>query len=150
MNNTTENHLEKITDFYHENEEMYQLYELKDSEIYQEIVLFLNDFKYEWRKNKELGSYAPEFILRIIEDFKEGYEEDNENGFKEWLVDMFEEVADRYENTKSNFQFARAMNESHSFESYYEANQVDNIKNDFDLLYAKFQKEDDEKSYLLF
>lgn len=109
MNNTTENHLEKITDFYHENEDIYQLYELKDSEIYQEIVLFLDDFKHEWRKNKELGSYAPEFILRIIEDFKEGYQEVIENSFKEWLVAMFEEFADRYENTKSNFQFARPM-----------------------------------------
>ncbi len=150
MNYSIENHSEKITDFYHENEDMCQLYELKDSEIYQEIVLFLNDFNLEWRKNKELGSYAPEFILRIIEDFKEGYEEDNENGFKEWLKAMYEEVADRYENTKSNFQFARAMNESHSFESYYETNQDDNKKNDFDSLYAQFQREDNEKVYLFF
>ncbi len=150
MNSTIENYSEKITDFYHENEDIYQLYELKDSEIYQEIVLFLNDFNHEWRKNKELGSYAPEFILRIIEDFKEGYKEENENGFKEWLMAMFEEVADRYENTKSNFQFARAMNESRSFESYYETNQVDNKKNDFDSLYSQFQREEDEKSYLFF
>lgn len=150
MNDIIEKHSEKITDFYRENEEMCQLYELKDSEIYQEIVLFLNDFNREWRKNKELGSYAPEFILRIIEDFKEGYEEVNENSFKEWLMAMFEEVADRYENTKSNFQFARVMNESHSFETYYEANQVDNIKNDFDSLYAQFQRDEDEKFYLFF
>ena len=41
-------------------------------------------------------------------------------------------------------------NESRNFESYYEANQVDNKKNDFDSLYAQFQTEEDEKVYLFF
>jgi hypothetical protein len=106
----------EMADYYFENEDLSRLYEMKDDDTYKEIVLFLDDFKPEWRKNKELGNKAPEFILSIIDDFENNFDYDenyadedideedadgNEENepiltFKEWLHKMYDHIADQY------------------------------------------------------
>ena len=112
-----ENPYENMVNFYHDNPSMMELFEYRNTEVYQEIVLFLNDFNADWRKKKELGEYAADFILQIIKEFEEEQEDENES-FIQWLTNIYEETADRYATTKSNYQFARAMNEQFEMERF--------------------------------
>lgn len=58
---------QEIYDFQEQNEEMVRLYEnYYNTNIYKEIVEFLDIAHPERRKNKELGRTAPEFLLSVI------------------------------------------------------------------------------------
>ncbi len=51
---------------YAENEEILQVYEdWGETEYLKEVVSVLNRYNPEWNKEKELGSWAAEFILEI-------------------------------------------------------------------------------------
>ena len=64
-----------LHDHYVDNEELYELYDKKDTLIYKEIVLFMDAFKPDWRKKKELGRRAVDFILDIISEHGDEYSE---------------------------------------------------------------------------
>jgi hypothetical protein len=148
-----ENPYENMVNFYHDNPSMMELFEYRNTEVYQEIVLFLNDFNADWRKKKELGEYAADFILQIIKEFEEEQEDENES-FIQWLTNIYEETADRYATTKSNYQFARAMNEQFEMERFLDDYQWQKYKkkhnDDFDTAYEKYKKEDDDTVCLSF
>ena len=141
-----ENPYENMVNFYHDNPSMMELYEYRNTDIYREIVLFLNDFNADWRKKKELGEYAADFILRIIKEF----EQENDLSV-EWLSTIYEEIADRYSTTKSNYQFAR-MYDIESFLHEFQWRQcLDETQGvDFEEACQKYQKDDDEKICLSF
>ncbi len=142
-----ENLYENMVNFYHENPSMMELYEYQNTEIYQEIVLFLNDFNSEWRKKKELGEYAADFILRTIEAFEQ---KSSNLTFVTWLSLLYEEIADRYRTTKINYQLAR--NDNQDLQSLIEAytTEDDFLEEAFERAYEKNKKEDDEKVCLSF
>ncbi|MER0441571.1 hypothetical protein [Emticicia sp. W12TSBA100-4] len=144
-----ENPYENMVNFYHDNPSIMELYEYRNTDIYREIVLFLNDFNADWRKKKELGEYAADFILRIIKEFEEEKEDEN-LPFVQWLTNIYEEIADRYASTKSNYQFARAM--SQDIKSLMEECTTDDdfLEDEFEKAYEKYKKEDDETVYLFF
>lgn len=149
-----ENPYENMVNFYHENPSIMELYEYRNTDIYREIVLFLNDFNADWRKKKELGEYAADFILRIIKEFEEEQEDENQS-FVQWLTNIYEEVADRYADTKSNYDFAKTMNEQYEMEHFIDLYQWQKMEkkhevDDFDTAYKKYKKEEDETVYLFF
>lgn len=142
-----ENFNGNMVNFYHENPSMMELYEWRNSKIYKEIILFLNDFNADWRKKKELGEYASEFILRIIEEYEN---EETEQFFVEWLTLIYREIADRYVITKSNYQFARVMREDtrELIEEY--TTDDDFMEEEFEKAYKKLKKEEDDTICLFF
>lgn len=149
-----ENLYENMVNFYHENPSMMELYEYRNTEIYKEVVLFLNDFNSDWRRKKELGEYATDFILQIIKEFEEEQEDENQS-FVQWLTNIYEEIANRYATTKSNYQFARTMAEQYEMERFLDEYQwkkhAKKIQvEDFDTEYEKYKKDDDETIYLFF
>jgi hypothetical protein len=82
-------------------EDLVNLYmNYKDSEIYKELVLFLNDYNQDWRENRELGYYAAEFCLHIIGLCQNGFE-DETGSFKSRLQNLYETIGEAYEHFKA-------------------------------------------------
>lgn len=114
------NLFQEMSDYYMENEYLSDLYDMKDHDIYKEIVLFLDDFRPDWRKNKGLGYYAPEFILNVIEEFEcnfyynnpyrcgeqyELFEDPNKPNlaFRNWLKEMYEYIDEMYSSYSNDY-----------------------------------------------
>lgn len=93
---------------YPENEEIVQVYEDWGDTIYlKEIVDLLTAYSPEWNKEKELGSWAAEFILDILEETEEELDELEKETRLERFTEMIEE---RYEDFRNGHQFARINN----------------------------------------
>lgn len=93
---------------YAENEEILQVYEdWGSSEYLQELFGILQEYNPEWNKEKELGSWAAEFILDILEEVEEEVAEKDK---EERLALLGELVEERYDDFRNGHQFARINN----------------------------------------
>jgi len=93
---------------YAENEEILQVYEdWGDTEYLKEVINVLNRYNPEWKKEKELGGWAAEFILDLLEETEEEFDELGREGRCARFEEMVEE---RYEDFRSGHQFARVNN----------------------------------------
>lgn len=93
---------------YAENEEILQVYEdWGDTEYLKEVINGLNSYRPDWNKEKELGSWAAEFVLDLLEETEEEAEELGKEGRIERFREMIEE---RYDDFRSSHQFARINN----------------------------------------
>lgn len=99
---------ESLSDFQQENEDLVQLYEeWGDSPALKDIFTSLNDYNPDWNKEKELGSWAAEFILDILMEV----EDELDTMTPEARLRKFDElIDDRYEDFRSGHQFARVNN----------------------------------------
>lgn len=93
---------------YAENEGILQVYEeWGETEYLREVMEVLNRYNPDWNREKELGSWAAEFILDLLEETEEEFEElDAEGRLARWE----ELVEERYEDFRSGHQFARINN----------------------------------------
>lgn len=91
-----------------DNEEILQVYkDWGDTNYLKEVLKVLGQYNPDWNKEKELGSWAAEFILDLLEETEEEFEELGEVG----RLARFEElVEERYEDFRSGHQFARINN----------------------------------------
>ena len=98
--------LEELGVAYPDQEDLVQVYkEWGDSAYLQELFKVLDSYEPDWNKEKELGSWAAEFLLDILE------EEEWEEMTPEERTDRFNELLDeRYEDFRSSHQFARINN----------------------------------------
>lgn len=98
--------LEDLALNYPGNEDLIQVY--KDwggTEVLHDLLDELEHYEPDWNKEKELGSWASEFILDILQ------EEDWEEMSGEERKKRFEELLDeRYEDFRCGHQFARVNN----------------------------------------
>lgn len=108
-----QNELEKLKDEYENNEDLIQLYEdWGESPYLQEIFRLLDKHDPDWVKERELGSWAAEFILDILLEHEDELEEMSEAD----RLKMFEEeIEERYADFRSCHQFARVNNLSLRF-----------------------------------
>ncbi len=68
--------LEELAVAYPDQEDLVQVYkEWGDSAYLQELFKVLDSYEPDWNKEKELGSWAAEFLLDILEE--EEWEEDD-------------------------------------------------------------------------
>ncbi|MCB6972030.1 MULTISPECIES: hypothetical protein [Butyricimonas] len=106
--------LERLKTEYGEEDDVIQLYEEWGETPYlQEIFQILDRQNSDWTLERELGSWAAEFILDILQE----HEEELENLSVEDRGKLFEEEIDeRYADFKSCRQFARVNNLSIQFE----------------------------------
>lgn len=99
---------EKLADFQQDGDDLIQLYEeWGDSEYLKEIFASLDDYNTDWNKEKELGSWAAEFILDTLSEVEEELESMTP---KERMRKFDELIDDRYEDFRSGHQFARVNN----------------------------------------
>lgn len=98
--------LEELAISYPDNEDLIQVYrDWGDSEYLQELFEVLDQYEPDWNKEKELGSWAAEFLLDILQ------EEEWDEMTKEQRRERFDELLDdRYEDFRSGHQFARINN----------------------------------------
>ncbi|MEG0796437.1 MAG: hypothetical protein RR397_08060 [Odoribacter sp.] len=100
--------LEQLSISFPGNEDLLQVYEEWGDSLYlQELFTVLDKYEPDWNKEKELGSWAAEFILDILQEEKEEWQ----NMPKEQRMKYFDELLDeRYEDFRSGHQFARINN----------------------------------------
>lgn len=98
--------LEELAIAYPDNEDLIQVYrDWGNSEYLQELFYVLDRYEPDWNKEKELGSWAAEFILDLLQ------EEEWTDMTKEERMERFDELLDeRYEDFRSGHQFARINN----------------------------------------
>lgn len=100
--------LEELAVAYGGNEDLIQLYdEWGDSPFLKEVFEVLDAYQPEWNKEKELGSWAAEFILDLLEDKECELKELQPAARKELLQELVDE---RYEDFRCSHQFARMNN----------------------------------------
>lgn len=112
--------LEKLAFEYPGQEDLIQVYEeWGETNSLKELIGCLNRYEPDWNKEKELGSWAAEFILDILE------EENWESLASEERLARFNELIDeRYEDFRSGHQFARVNNINLSLQAGEELNDV--------------------------
>ncbi len=100
--------LEELSLAYPDNEDLIQVYQdWGETEYLQELFAVLDKYEKDWNKEKELGSWAAEFILDLLQE-EEGEWEDMTS---EERIDRMNELLDeRYEDFRSSHQFARINN----------------------------------------
>lgn len=100
--------LEELAISFPANEDLIQLYQdWGDTAYLQEIFAVLDKYEPEWNKEKELGGWAAEFILDILQE----EEDELEIMDHEERMDCFTElVNERYEDFRCSHQFARVNN----------------------------------------
>jgi hypothetical protein len=124
MNNNAEfpSYFGGIMDFYHSNEYLVELSNWFGSEIYEDIVDYLEHNHVEWRKNKGLGSNAPEFFLEVINEVgiysaeEDTVDEDgqyslNLYGYHDWLIKLYETIVDSYGFYCGRYQLSQEAEE---------------------------------------
>lgn len=100
--------LDKLAKEFPDNEDIIQVYEdWGDSEYLQELFTALDRYEPDWNKEKELGSWAAEFILDLLQE----QEEELKGMTSEQRSESWDELLDeRYEDFRSGHQFARINN----------------------------------------
>lgn len=100
--------LEELSIAYPDNEDLIQVYQDWGDSVYlQELFAALDRYEPSWNKEKELGSWAAEFILDILQEGDGEWEDMTSEERRK----RFEELVDeRYEDFRSGHQFARINN----------------------------------------
>lgn len=100
--------LEEIAIAYPDNEEIVQVYRDWGDTVYlQELFAVLDRYEPSWNKERELGSWAAEFILDVLEEENGEWEDMSPEERRQRLEELVEE---RYEDFRSGHQFARINN----------------------------------------
>lgn len=98
--------LEELAVAYPGQEDLIQVYkEWGESAYLQELFNALDTYEPDWNKEKELGSWAAEFLLDILEE--EAWEEMTPDARTARFHELLDE---RYEDFRSSHQFARINN----------------------------------------
>ena len=88
--------LEELAVNFPGNEDLIQVYrDWYDTRALKELVNELDRYEPDWNKEKELGSWAAEFILDILQEKEEQWEEMTTEERKKYFQDILDE---RYED----------------------------------------------------
>lgn len=100
--------LEELALAYPDNEDLIQVYrEWGETAVFRELLAELDRYEPDWNKEKELGSWAAEFILDILQEEGNEWEDMGPEERKTRLEDLLDE---RYEDFRCSHQFARMNN----------------------------------------
>lgn len=100
--------LEELALSYPNNEDLLQVYkEWGDTVYLKELFTALDEYEPDWNKEKELGAWAAEFILDILQEEDDELEEMSPEERRNCFNELLEE---RYEDFRSGHQFARINN----------------------------------------
>lgn len=158
------NYLSAMAEFGSDNAELCRVYELSDTAIFKEIVVFLDSYEPEWRKSKQLGFNAPTLFLEVIEEFYQMYgdnfdhdfKEDNaktKRAYKKALKNLHQTIEDKYYGLKAVYDISiEEVNEA--FEELVEQGLASHDDEDYiekwTTLYHKLYAERGEEIYMSF
>ena len=125
--------------------------EYSHTEIFKEIINFLNKKFPKWSSNHFLGSYAAEFIETTIQNLE--YLQDRKEYTKlEMLTTIQEEITSRFIDTQYNYQSIFSEQLIINFESVFEEELADNrhlpyqeYSDYYDNLFNSFEKKERDK-----
>lgn len=104
----TKTNWKELLQDYPANEGMVQLYEDWGKTVYlKEVFNELTAYNPEWNKEKELGSWAAEFILGMLEDLQGRLDR---MSVEERVESYNVMLDDRYEDFRNGHQFSRVNN----------------------------------------
>jgi len=125
--------------------------EYEGTQVYEDFVSFMDFLNPDWRKEKELGEWAPEFCLNYIQQYENLLEdEDIQISFKSWLAEQYKEISEEYDNSKSRYQTVRLQNLHSVIDQEIEANVDELTQVEYDRQFELLLKKDDERTYLNF
>ena len=127
------------------------LEEYSQTEIFKEIISFLNKTYPKWSSNHFLGAYAAEFVETIIQTLE--YLQVREEHTKlEMLKNIHEEITSRFNDTYFNYQSIFSEQLIINFESAFEEELSDNshlpyqeYSDFYDKLFDAFEKNEKDK-----
>ena len=125
----------------------------KGTQILAEFTAFMHILNADWRKERELGAYAPEFCLYFIKQYESLVDDQAvDETFKSWLAKEYNEIRTRYEDFKSSYQSARLVNLHSEIDDEITSNiSNDNLTEDeYNTLFESIRKRLDEQVYLDF
>lgn len=100
--------LEELALAYPGNEDLLQAYrEWGETVVFRELLAELDRYEPDWNKEKELGSWAAEFILDILQVEEDEWENMSPENRQARLKELLDE---RYEDFRCSHQFARMNN----------------------------------------
>lgn len=106
--------LEKIRQEYSDNEDIIQLYEEWGNSPYLKMIFSILDKRHpDWNLERELGSWAAEFILELLQEHEEEFDAQGTSLIFNILETAIEE---QYADFKSGRQFVRINNLSLQFD----------------------------------
>lgn len=133
-----------ITDFdeYYDQMETHNEYitlmeEYYETEIYTEIIHFMNIAFPEWNTNQGIGYWSAEFILTSIQNLEQ-LEVTETYTSKDLLEDYYKSLVEDYNRTKIEFSFSLADSILNNFNIEHQIilEENENLpKNDFNALY---------------
>jgi 5'(3')-deoxyribonucleotidase len=143
-----DNFYRSMMDFEDENEDYATLYNsYLNTEIYNEIRGFLDIAHPEWRKNKNLGKWAPEFILSIINMWEDREEDET---YKDWLKTLYEETDSDYSSYCSDYQSVRSNELEREFQQEFGYVEDYDTYEEYEEAYKVYKLKNDEEEYWMF
>lgn len=114
------NHIEDFIENREAHEDYYTVMEeYSNTELFQEIIHFM-DIKYpNWKTNSGIGFWAAEFVHSNIQN-NEYLLDRNEYSFRIMLENLYQELVYDYERMKSSFNMVYRDALLNDFENYYE------------------------------
>jgi len=111
--------LEDFVDFQNEHEDYILLMEeYSNTELFKEIILYLDKKYPEWKTNKGVGFWSAEFVLSIINQNE--YLEIEGNSNKEKLKDLHTDIEFNYNSFQSSYQIEIPQTITNEVEKIYE------------------------------
>lgn len=110
--------------------------EYSGTELYREIVHFMNLAFPEWTYNAGIGRWAAEFVLTAIQNLE--YTQEKNYSSLETLKEIYVVLAEDYQSSKKEYQFAILDEILEGFDQEYGDYLDENEhlpKNDFNALY---------------
>lgn len=125
--------------------------EYSQTEIFKEIINFLNKKFPKWSSNHFLGSWAAEFVETTIQNL-EYLQNRDEHTKLEMLTSIQEEITNRFDDTCINYQSMFSEKLIINFESTFEEELDDNrhlpyqeYSDYYDTLFNVFEKKEKDK-----
>lgn len=156
--------MQSMANFGSDNAELCRVYELSNTAIFKEIVVFLDSYEPEWRKSKQLGFNAPTLFLEVIEEFYDMYgdnfdhdfNEDNvktKRAYKKALKNLHQTIEDKYYGLKAVYDIS-IEEVKEAFEELVEQGLASHDDEDYrekwTTLYQKLDAERGEEIYMSF
>ena len=101
----TQYQYEEYTQNREEHEDYYTIMEeYSQTELFEEIIHFMDIAFPEWKSNKGIGFWAGEFVLTAILN-NDHLEDRTVCTQREMLIDLYLELVSEYKNTKAQYEF---------------------------------------------
>ena len=125
--------------------------EYSQTEIFKEIINFLNITYPKWSTNHFLGSWAAEFVETTIQNL-ESLQDGEEHTKSEILANIQDEITNRFDDTFINYQSIFSEQLIINFESTFDDELYDNrhlpyqeYSDFYDNLFNAFEKNEKDK-----